>query len=480
MRRMSFKSCLHAIDCDKAIVVYAACFTCMRALMIMMPINLIISETMLGKLFKAMVYAVGFGLLAVDYARNKRILIGKHVVWMLGLAIALLFSECIHYQYADFAVLLKQCIKSGILIFIFYSAGMRMTRRGQICILRSLHNILSVIFIPSIFYMFYQFLTLQHYVVNAIDQGWYEGRLYGILISPYSGAMLVSLLAFGAGFLFHFSDGNNYKALYGAELVVYSIFLALSDTRTAYVACAMGVGVIVFWHGFKAGWKGDRFRLIGKSLLTFLLIVAAIFALLRGIRTTALYCARELNNKTESFSEFAEEQERPPQTFTSRRAFIWKSYFDVLTDKPSHILFGLSQSGSSSYIRKNYPDTYIVDPFKEYYPELYEQGNVYGTHNTYLAVLVYSGLVGLVFLMVFLLKGLRIVLRRMTHGALSPFEAMIVAILFMILSAGFFEEDPFFTVTYNSCIFWICAGFLINPYKEEATLNNANNPILPS
>lgn len=479
MRRVKINKYFRRLDCDRAIVIYIACFICVRAIMIMKPLSMVINETSAGKLFKALVYAIGLGLLGVDYIKNKRILIGKSIIWLLGLAISLLVSEIIHYQYADFIALMKQCVKSGILVFILYTAGMRITRREQKCFLRLLHSTLSAIFIPSIFYMFYQFVTLQHYVVNGLHQGWYEGRLFGFLISPYSGAIIVSLLAFGAGFLFHFSEKKKYKVLYGVELVVYSIFLALSDTRTAYVACAMGIGFVVFWYGFKSGVKGDHFRRIGRSFLVFLLITAAMFALLRGVRTVCLYCANKLNNETESFSEFAEEQERPPQTFTSRRAFIWKSYFDVLTDKPTHILFGLSESGSSSYIRENYPDTYIVDPFKDLYPELYEQGNVYGTHNTYLTVLVYSGIFGLVFLLVFLFNGARSVLTRMIHGALSPFEAMISAVVLMILTAGFFEEDLFLTVTANSCFFWLCAGFLLNSHREEAD-NNEDNPFLPS
>ena len=479
MNRIVKKS-IRAFDCDKSIVIYSALFICIRAIMILEPISLVINETKVGKIFKALVYAIGFGLLTIDWIKNRKILTGKNIIWLLGLVISLVVSECIHYQYASFTELVKQGLKSGILVFVLYTVGMRMARNEQIQFMRTLHNVLSIIFIPSIFYMFYQFLTLQHYVVNAIHQGWYEGRLFGILISPYSGAMIVALLAFGACFLFHFSNGKKYKVLYSTELVIYFIFLALSDTRTAYVACAAGLGFILFWHCYKSDTKSDHFRRIGRGFLAFLLITAAMFALLKGIRTASLYCARELNNQTEPFSEFAEEQDRPPQTFTSRRAFIWESYFDVLTNKPIHILFGLSESGSSSYIRENHPDTYIVDPFKYYYPELFEQGQVYGTHNTYLTVFVYTGAFGLIFLLVFLFKGSGNVVKKIIHGTFTPFDALIGAIVLMILTAGFFEADPFFAVTYNSCLFWVCAGFLMNSHKEEVTTNHVDNPILPS
>ena len=72
-------------------------------------------------------------------------------------------------------------------------------------------------------------------------------------------------------------------------------------------------------------------------------------------------------------------------------------------DKPLNLLIGLSPGGYNKYIIEHYTESYIVKDFGVYYPKERIKGNVYGTHNGYLHVLVTTGLSGIVTLSAFLI-----------------------------------------------------------------------------
>ena len=464
---------------DQLIIGYVFLFLIWRAFMSIQPIVVPVSNTTAGSLLKGLVYLGGFALIGMDCFVQKRIRFGRNMKWLLLLGGSVLISELIHYKYVDLSTLIKQCVKSSLFLLLVYTVGLRMTERVRNRFLKILYCVLSMIFMPSMLYMFFQFLTLQHYVVAGTNQGWFEGRLYGIMVSPFAGAMIAAILAFAAGYLFFSgSKGLMQKSLYGAGLIIYILYMILSDTRTVYVACAAGFGILLFWRFRKAALADEKRRIVYliKGSLSFLLIILVMFLLIKGTRTAGLYFVQKINHDAAgaatSFSEFKDMQDRPKgTTFTSRRAYIWRSYFDVLTDQPVNFVFGLSLSGSSECIRKEYPDAYIVKDFKYLYPELYEKGDVHAAHNTYLTVLVYSGIIGLIFLLVFLCKSAQRFLRSLIHNTLSNIEITMGVIVVMILTAGLFESTPFFDISVFSCFVWLCTGFLMNGTAEEAPVN---------
>ena len=172
----------------------------------------------------------------------------------------------------------------------------------------------------------------------------------------------------------------------------------------------------------------------------------------------------------EAMERFLAGIDRPKQaTVTSRRVFIWKSYYEIMTDRVGNLIFGLSPGGADRYIREHYPDQYVVTAMQEYYPKAYLKGGVYDTHNSYLQVVVTTGIPGICVLIVYLVCCAADAFRYVGKGIKDDFDILCLSLIGMLLAAVFFERDVFLRTTAISFIFWNLAGYLMNGAcrKEE-------------
>lgn len=465
-----------------SIIVYTGIFIFYRFLTLLTPFYELFARDGWSVLPK-LIGLTGGVLLAADLLTERKTLQCAHVKWVLLLLLTLVTSSAVRYQYVNAFEFAKYIVYVSVQDLLILSAGLRMSREEQGKFLKKLHTAISVVFIPAMCYMFWQFLTLQHYYnLDHVHQGWSDGRLYGIMYILYDGALGVSVLAFGTAFLLIRSKRILQKVLYGAELIICIIYIALSDCRTAYAACAAGIGMAVMYHFAEACHAGEKklFPLIAKWLLVYMAALIIIIVGISWIRGTGFSIVRNIHSvhsvhstDAESHKGAARKLGRPKQqSFSTGRVEIWKTYIDIMTDKPEHLIFGLSYNGYSQYIREHYPDSFIITYFREHYPESYRKGNVYLVHNSYLFALVTAGIPGLLALLIFLAASAYDVLKHMFCGQMTAFECLLAALIAMLMTAGLFEHNVFITVSAPAGCFWMTAGLLLGK-KEVGQDENA-------
>lgn len=455
----------------KAVVIYTWLFFFYRILNTLTPVAEVFKQPVFSTVPKLLGLA-GAVLLAVDLITDRTVLRSASVGWILLLLLSLSVSAAVRYPYNSFFEFTKYIVYVSVQDLLIYSAGIRMSREEQKRFLKALHTTASVIFIPALCYMFYQFVTRQHYITSEdLNQGWFEGRLFGIMNSLYGGAIVVSLLAFGTVFLLLQSRKPLQKALYASELIIFTIYLALSDCRTAYAALAAGLGLALLYHCLRthSPENSPMIKVFIKFLIIYTTALLIMFAGIAGIRTAGSYV-------NAGAAESRNEMRRPEgASFSSRRLTIWNNYIEIMTDKPSHLIFGLSYNGYEKYIREHYPEAYIVSFFRNEYPYLYRKGEVYQTHNSYLMVLVVAGLPGVVAVIGFLISGARYVISLLFSGGMTSFESLLSALVLMVLTAGIFETTSIIPVNAVSGFFWMISGLLMNTkLRKEDPARTAN------
>ena len=442
----------------------------------LMPVTQLLAKPGWNRVSVWMLY-FGLTLFIVNLIVDREEAFGRHIIWILLLCAAFAAATIIRRRYNHLYANRLNLIYCFLQPFMLYAAGRLMSKQEKKRFVFSWYTIVSAIFIPALCYMFYQFFSLQHYLAGTMSQGWFEGRLFGVMRVLYNGSIIVGVLAFLAGYYLFCSKRKVMKVIYSIELGIYVLYLSLSDTRTVFVGCAVGLGFIIYQRCYRKD-SADANRRKGGWLIrgtcAFIIAILLLFAGTQGIRTAALFCNWQAHGGAAgtgvSFREFTEGEDRPEQgTYSSRRVDIWKSYFEIMADNPSHVLFGTSFYGKAEYIREHYPEQYIVRDFARFYPQDAQRGSVYGEHNAYLSVWVRTGIPGLIGFMGFLLACAGTVLQRVRAGTGSSFACALTSVVLLLLAAAFFEEDICFRISASSCIFWVFAGFLMNAAEGDRT-----------
>ena len=450
---------------SRIVVIYTYLCIIYNVFFIITPIRDLIEHSVLIY-FSKMLCVVGVFLIAFDLLTERMILKAPEKKWTYLLLSGAAIATIYRYSY-DLMGNIKTILWNIVQMTLIYSATLRLSDKEENDLMIRLHSLASAIFIPVLFYMFHQFINLEYYITEKdIHQGWYEGRLFGITNTLYYGTSLAAVLLFGSVFLLIYNKHKVMRLLYFSEIFIYGIYIILSDTRTIFAGMAAGLFVIFtfgdFLHSIAEGWKRTVCRMLLYIILIFMLMMLVRVG--RAVMLTATYYHVYIDPDINKFleSESIEELDRPKnRTLSSRRAFIWKSYGEILGADISNIIFGFSPYGYDRYIWENYPDSYVVKDFKDFYPLDYAAFKVYGAHNAYLHVLLTTGITGFIGVLGFILSSAYKFLKYHNSGRCSIKDLFICSIIVMLLSFLFFEVDIFMRTTTMSFVFWLFAGALM-------------------
>ena len=461
---------------NRAVVVYSCVCLMYQVANVITPVNFLF-KTLPFSLFSPALAVIGLALAVADVRASGMKYAVRGARWLYVFLIVALISTLVSYQYG-FIENIKVLIWSYLQISVIATFAAMISESEKNRVFQMLHLYASVLYVPVLLYMFFRFHTLEDYLLDdGVFQGWHEGRLFGIFFNLYDGTLIAAFLALATLVRFVQCKSRIGKSVLVFEEIVCWVYVFLSGTRTIYAGlmAAWAVAVCLYFrHRYLAGRQG-MLSCFTAGIAVFLLSVLLMAGVGQGIRSgfivvSSMTCeiradCKEINGlthgKIEDIPRLIKEKERPEEvTSSSRRMTIWRNYFEILFDKPSHLLIGMSPEGKDAYLYDRYADNYVVAFIKEAYPVAYRKRKVYATHNAYLHVLVTTGVFGFAAVMLFLIRFLADSWKFIWSGKVKEKGVVPFLAVTMLLVMCLFETDVFLKATPGSFVFWTVFGYM--------------------
>lgn len=320
----------------------------------------------------------------------------------------------------------------------------------------------SFFWTPGCAFSLYQYIVNMHYITQSpegrmVRQGIADGRLFGLFSDPnfaaFTSLIIILLLIYAMKrckneTLLHTKFQKPFF-IYGIVCIVINLaYLIMSNSRTIYIAA---VGTLLFfvlmrtYRLHRESGTTDRIQflrdLVKKTALALAAVVAiyaVIFFPLRGIGYL-IAPDRDINDMVREDVNI--------ENITNNRSTIWQHYLKLYTDKP---VFGFSVRSALPYATEKYPGSYLAE-------------TQYVTHNSYLSLLVETGLTGFTvmgaFFILFFLHSLkRVQKKEAVSDSYFLFAALTVSVL--LFMAAF--HDIFFTVNIETMLLFTGIGYIIH------------------
>ncbi len=302
-----------------------------------------------------------------------------------------------------------------------------------------------------------QFILLKGYRVHdykglLIRQGFIESRLFGILASP-NYLSIISLIVVIFLVVRLRLLNNSYRYLVYIVIAANFIYIVLSGSRTTYI-CLILASLI---YALVIFYKKNNLKSLGKVILS----VAIVFISYKGINfISEKYLeynkATLQENMKEEKNLSLERTDTSEENISNNRFAIWKSTATFIPKKP---ILGYSAGNWYEVGKKINPDEYII---REHYL----------THNGYLEILFYNGLVGFISMAIFILTFLKTLLKkiykfRKEKGVEYNQLVMILMITLVIFVSNLFLSSTLYGISLLGIILFLSVGYFFSILNES-------------
>ena len=474
------------------------------------PIRLISDSNPLNALVYSLLAISGGILLFIDLLYQKTLFKSKNCGLLVLFVISLGISIVLNMKYG-LTNNLKTFAWTCIQLFLFASIDTEQSSELHFKHIQVLTETFSAIWlIWSIWSLklflqqYFQVFQLQD-VVSVTRMGFTEGRLFGVFTDPNYAAM-----GSFAAIVFSILNLNMRKCsilskiYHYFQIVIQFCYICLSGSRTAQLSIIIVVALLSMlttWTLFEKKIKSLFGRIIVVSIAGVLCgsIVIFLCGLTRDILSYAPSTYEKIVQKEEAIvldesnseemqdgnvqsevqdesvqnkmqdgnvqSEVQDEKElekidltRPDieqsEDFSNNRFQIWNDYAKVFATTP---LFGTSPRNVLDYTKEKFDSLFILE-------------RQYAVHNTYFAILVYTGIIGAswIFLWMFLKIGEvlgYLIRRRNTKDKYYRVILILSSILGAYAIAAFPLQFLFFGNMIYDLLFWVLLGYVIGFIK---------------
>lgn len=333
-------------------------------------------------------------------------------------------------------------------------------KNGKIALCRMANSLIVVHFV-AVTISVVQFFLQSGYIVADYNgtydrrQGFCDERLFGVFTDPNYAAIASLLVIIFALYFLQKKKGKKIKRdWYIITIVVNMLYILLSGSRTAMVATSVVLPVYGYFI-----WRNMRLRQGGKWHLSGSLLsvgVLAVSVLYFAFSSTVFIAVADKTVELRPYiglcpyeeqQEISLEREDTGEDISNNRTAIWSGALFLWKDHP---VTGLSPKNMIPYALKNHPDSYIAK-------------TGYQAHNGYVALLVGSGLLGvlpILILLVLFVRELLIFLKENRGREMEPGLLLCFAVMMTVGISAVFLLEIFFTVTITitSVLFWIFTG----------------------
>lgn len=419
-------------------------------------------------------------ILAVDFFMTFFVFKSKeNILLFLFLAVCLI-SSILNMQYGITSNL-KTIVWSAIQFFLLFSIVNVKDENEIETTMNAVMKVTALVWFVGVVVSLIQFFFLIGYVAPFDDfprrQGFVESRLFGVFTDPNFAAVTSLMVVLFCWFLLKTCKKKALRVYYYANIVIQLLYVVLSGSRTAMYGGAMLAFIFGFLNTRNKTIEKTKGKVFPKAALGGIIAVALsavlIFAVQRTMPKTvelvnllsaSVQTEEEYNSKKalrEQRLKDAEQLtlERPDVTdenISNNRFAIWSNYLKVSAD---HRLFGLSPRNLMSFLKANYPDSYLI---KRGYDE---------THNGWLAIFVCTGIAGTAVMAAFFGNYIYECCRYMKAKKNKQYNDKIIVLLgsvFIIAFSAVLQPEIFFINTYGAATFWLFMGYLLYYMKQES------------
>ena len=357
-----------------------------------------------------------------------------------------------------FSTNIKNLVVFFIYFFAIYPIFQNFSREKSRILFNVFFSVITVANTVGVFLSLVQFFMLIGYRVFdykglLIRQGFVESRLFGILASP-NYLSIISLIIIIYLWMRLSALNKIVKTLAISSIILNFAYIVLSGSRTTYICLVVAAflySLIKFEYSNKA-----------KSFVTVLLTVGLVFLSYNGVKYSSdLYLKAhsaeiQLNKeKGENNNLTLERTDTSEENISNNRFAIWQSTASFIPKRP---LFGYS-AGNWYELGKTYDaSAYII---KEHYL----------THNGYLELLFYNGILGFLpfaaFMISFICASIKKFLKdkkdKITDNELISGLLMTV----VILISNLFLSSTLYGISLLGCILFMISGYYFSVISKK-------------
>lgn len=357
-----------------------------------------------------------------------------------------------------FSTNIKNLVVFFIYFFAIYPIFQNFSREKSRILFNVFFSVITVANTVGVFLSLVQFFMLIGYRVFdykglLIRQGFVESRLFGILASP-NYLSIISLIVIIYLWMKLSALNKIVKTLAISSIVLNFAYIVLSGSRTTYICLVVAAflySLIKFEYSNKA-----------KSFVTVLLTVGLVFLSYNGVKYSSdLYLKAhsaeiQLNKeKGENNNLTLERTDTSEENISNNRFAIWQSTASFIPKRP---LFGYS-AGNWYELGKTYDaSAYII---KEHYL----------THNGYLELIFYNGILGFLpfaaFMISFIWASIKKFLKdkkdKITDNELVSGLLMTV----VILISNLFLSSTLYGISLLGCILFMISGYYFSVISKK-------------
>lgn len=357
-----------------------------------------------------------------------------------------------------FSTNIKNLVVFFIYFFAIYPIFQNFSKEKSRILFNVFFSVITVSNTVGVFFSLVQFFMLIGYRVFdykglLIRQGFVESRLFGILASP-NYLSIISLIIIIYLWMRLSVLNKIVKTLAISSIVLNFAYIVLSGSRTTYICLVVAAflySLIKFEYSNKA-----------KSFVTVLLTVGLVFVSYNGVKYSSdLYLKAhsaeiQLNKeKGENNNLTLERTDTSEENISNNRFAIWQSTASFIPKRP---LFGYS-AGNWYELGKTYDaSAYII---KEHYL----------THNGYLELLFYNGLLGFLpfaaFMISFIWSSIKKFLKDKKNKILDNELVSGLLMTVVILISNLFLSSTLYGISLLGCILFLISGYYFSVISKK-------------
>lgn len=440
---------------DVATICYMVLFFCYLLASRIIPISYMLSgsvNTILSSTFAG----IGALLIVVDLFTEKSLFKSRNS-WILVLFVIVVgITSVINIKYG-FTDNVKTLVWMCIQMFLIYSLCTRFERERSEKLFKILINILTAVWFVCVVISIAQYCLQIGYLAPETDtilkrQGFYDNRLFGVFLDPNFAAVISMCIIFFNLYEYRVANQNFIKFYYIISILTQYVYVILSGSRTVLICFFAGV---ILWAGLyirnycvkkHVSTKHWIYREVVSLVVVCILFVTAFLVSRQLLSYLPLVSGEKGKVNSIHTEEILKREDIQEDNMLNNRGTIWTEYVKSL-DKKEYII-GLSPRNAIACLQTRYPDGYVAK-------------TQYTPHSDYVALFIYTGVIGCLAILAFYLKTAIEVLRNI--GKKRNMDSLYITSLVVATSLiiyGIAFLDIYFVNSITAFLFWLMMSII--------------------